>query len=169
MSDLSHATKPVTKPASTTARRRGPHTARGKAHSARNALRHGLNVPVAVDPATAAAVEALTKQIIIGLDGACRPDPEPTGGRCAPSNARSQIAALAQAVAEAQVDLLRIRHVRHDLIAAAFIRGSDTADLAQRLAVMARYERRVLSRRKFAIRDFDAARLLPIRNGSPAV
>ena len=72
-------------------------------------------------------------------------------------------------MAEAQVDVARIRHVRHDLIAAAFIRGSDTADLAQRLAVMARYERRVLSRRKFAIRDFDAARLLPIRNGSPAV
>jgi len=64
MSDLSHATKPVTKPASTTARRRGPHTARGKAHSARNALRHGLNIPVAADPATAAAVEAL----INGLD-----------------------------------------------------------------------------------------------------
>jgi len=133
----------------------GPRTARGKAHSARNALRHGLSLPVAADPATAAAVEALTRQILAA----------PPGEAGAPA----ERIALAQAVAEAQVDVARIRHVRHDLIAAAFIRGSDTADLAQRLAVMARYERRVLSRRKFAIRDFDAARLLPIRNGSPAV
>jgi len=68
MSDLSHASNSVLEPASNTAPRRGPRTARRKAHSARNALRHGLNIPVAADPATAAAVEALTKQIINGLD-----------------------------------------------------------------------------------------------------
>jgi hypothetical protein len=64
MSDLSHASNSVLEPASNTAPRRGPRTARRKAHSARNALRHGLNVPVAADPATVAAVEAL----INGLD-----------------------------------------------------------------------------------------------------
>ena len=150
MSDLSHASK--LKPASSTAPRSGgPRTARGKAHSARNALRHGLSLPVAADPLTAAAVEALTRQILAA----------PPGEAGAPA----ERIALAQAVAEAQVDVARIRHVRHDLIAAAFIRGSDTAALAQRLAAINRYERSALWRRKFAIRAFDATRVRPRKSG----
>jgi len=36
--------------------------------------------------------------------------------------------------------------------------GPPLADCAARLAAMDRYEKRALSRRKFAIREFDAAR-----------
>jgi hypothetical protein len=112
---------------------------------------------------------------------------------------------LARRVAEAQIDLMRVRRVRQGLLAAALgdpdymsprlkakmsrllikalrIIESDPSspvpdeimsrleppqgpnkfatilsDLAPRLTAMDRYERRALSRRKFAIRAFDAA------------
>jgi hypothetical protein len=134
-------------------RRRGPHTLVGKARSARNALRYGLSLPVLADPATAAQVDALARQL-------------------SPA-AEAEIGELARAVAHAQVDLIRIRRARHDLIAAVFTQLAGTAehvvadpgaaafrvpDLVARLAAMDRYERRVFSRRKFAIRAFNAAR-----------
>jgi hypothetical protein len=41
----------------------GPKSAAGKARSARNARRHGLNLPVLVDPVLAPDVETLARRI----------------------------------------------------------------------------------------------------------
>ena len=72
----------------------GPKTAPGRFHAARNALRHALSLPVYSDPVLAEEVKALAREII-GTD----------------SNPEMQ--ELARRIAEAQIDLRRVRHVRH--------------------------------------------------------
>src|SRR5947209_1770886 len=75
------------------ARSTGPRTRAGKAVVARNALRRGLSVPVMADPALAGEVAELARRI-------------------AGEDASEPRRAAALRIAETQVDVLRIRRVR---------------------------------------------------------
>ena len=71
----------------------GPKTAKGKARASKNARRHGLNLPVLRDPSLAKEVETM----------ACR---------IAGEGASGELLARARAIAEAQIDLQRVRLYR---------------------------------------------------------
>ena len=74
----------------------GPKTAQGKLRAAQNSRRHGLSLSVISDPVLSEQVEALAREI--------------TGGA-------TEDHQLACRIAEAQIDLIRIRRARNDFLA----------------------------------------------------
>src|SRR5215469_3475940 len=79
----------------------GPKTARGRAHATQNAFRHGLSLPVHCDPTYSGEIEALVREI-------------------AGVQADVEIQELARGIAEAQIDLRRVRYARYQFLFDAF-------------------------------------------------
>jgi hypothetical protein len=116
----------------------GPRTAAGKAAVARNARRHGLSLPLWREQAIQRDVDALARRIIGSIAGLA---------------AEPCLHALACRIAEAQLDLARVRRARLPVRA----RLETDPAAAHELLRLDRYERSALARRKFALRAFDAA------------
>ncbi len=111
----------------------GPISREGKATVARNALRHGLAVPLAALREFEEPVSRLAELLVETGDAARLEDAQP--------------------VAESVIDWMRIRRLKTILLAEAHAANFETGLVG--IAALARYERRSLSRRKTAMRPFE--------------
>jgi hypothetical protein len=159
----------------------GPRSAVGKKRASQNARRHGLSLSVRLSPALSEKAEKLA-------------------GEIAGEGASPEINEAARRIADAEVDVNRVRRARQGLLTSdmaspnavrPYRRRQRTRDdaklkmrfidgrlefyddaacedlpratliekcLSKEFAALDRYERRALSRRRVAIRDFDRAR-----------
>ena len=105
----------------------GPRTAAGRSMSSRNALRHGLSLPQKEDPA---AIKELAQLIAV-------------------DHSDNQKLIDVEEAAAALLDLMRIRKVRNEMLAAMDL-ATATPDELQRLLAIDRYESRARTRRRRA-------------------
>ena len=108
----------------------GPKTAAGRLKSSRNAYRHGLSLPLHLDIAASAKADAIARALADDQAG------------------KEKLAAAAE-VARAQLELLRIRATRAELVAQVDL-ASDDFDQLKRLAALDRYERLAATKRRRA-------------------
>ncbi len=109
-----------------------PKTVAGKSKSSRNAFRHGLSLPFRLDMATSEKADAIAR--LLTRD----PDDE------------EQLTAATE-VAQAQLELLRIRAVRAKVMAEVDLTSGNLEHL-RRLAALDRYERFAATKRRRASR-----------------
>ncbi|MCU1294470.1 MAG: hypothetical protein JWP08_3320 [Bryobacterales bacterium] len=107
----------------------GPRTAAGKARAARNALNHGLNIPIKSIPEFRKDIENLAMLI-------------------AHASGKETVTELFRQAAEAQLETLRIRKARARILST----DSPWEDRNAKLAKLERYERRAFSRALHALR-----------------
>jgi len=110
----------------------GPQTAAGRLKSSRNAFRHGLSSPLRLDTATSAKIEAIAQ--VVTRD-----------------QADEEHLSAATELAEAQLQLSRIRRVRAELMATFDITSGNYQKL-QQLAALDNYERLAFTKRRRASR-----------------
>jgi hypothetical protein len=121
---------------------RGPKTSAGKARSSRNALKHGLSIPVNRDKSQRRQIAVLARIL-----------------------AQSEAGSLfgqAQAAAEAELELVRARAAMEAVLARAGVtaewnggpeQGTALIRALPKLQRLERYERRAFSKRRRALRD----------------
>jgi hypothetical protein len=116
----------------------GPRTTAGKVRSAQNARRHGLRAAILPDAGFSEKAKNLARRI-------------------AGEGANEQVFEAACRIAEAQMDYVLARHARMAVRNQDPYFTKNAMVTLRRLLAIERHERRAASRRKFALRDFDAA------------
>jgi hypothetical protein len=115
----------------------GPRSEIGKRRSRRNAFCHGLAIDAGFEPSLNSDIDIMAKAIVS-------------------ASVQETPVAFARQLAEAEVDLIRIRKVRAALFNAHYqkldLQPHNYTELNDNLSKLERYERRAFSRSKRALR-----------------